>query len=224
MEQRHQEYVEYYRARAKAYEGSPIYTETLAAERALLAAIESATDLDAFARTIEREHPEVRCAIALARDQARAEVEHFTSIDEPVRAGAGEQILTELGPDAAPSAIEVTSTIAAIRDRNRVDVTIDELTRVFEGQLDQLENLEVLATAEVPDEWRADLDEQIADAHRRGHETWTTTVLPEHRRWDPDWTFDESQVWETRFRRRLPIPDAVLERRLAQHREHTGRA
>ena len=222
MDQRHEEYVGYYRARAAKYAADPAYADTAAAEAELLKSIEEAPDLESWGVEMQRRNLNVACAVALARDHARAEAAFFDEIFEPVRAAGGKRLMAELTSAEGLTAADVAARVGGIYDENRKEVAIDELERVFEGDMYVLEELEILQTAEIPGEWRAFYDDAAADYVKDGRENWTKSVLPAHRMWDPNWRFKPEKIWETRFRRRIPITDEVLRRRLAQYPNYRG--
>ena len=223
MDQRHQEYTDYYKARHARYAASKLYPEAAAAEAAMVASIETAPTLEAWGEDMQKRNLNIACAVGLSRDQARADAALYDEIEEPVRAAGPKRILSELTSADGLTAADVASRVATILNENSKDISIDELVTVFHGDLDILEELEIYATAEMPDEWRQDWAKVAADDMARGVETWNSTVVPAHQMWDPAWQFDESKIWETRFRRRIPMPDAVLQRRLEQFRAYTGR-
>ena len=224
MDQRHAEYAAYYRARATRYQDRPLYQETARAEAAMADSIEAAPSLEDWGPDMLARNLNVACAVALARDQARADAGLYTEIEEPVRAAGPQRVLAELTSAEGLTAADVPARVAAILNQNSRDITVDELVRVFEGALDILEEIEVTETADVPAEWRADWAGVVADNIERGRQSWQADVLPQHRLWDPAWDFDERLVWQARHRRRIPLPDAVVTRRLEQYRRYTGRA
>ncbi len=222
MDARHQEYAAYYSARAKRYAARPLYTETTAAENAMAACINDAPTLEAWGEEMQRRNLNVACAVALSRDHARAELQLYDAISEPVRSAGPKRILAELQNSEGLTAADVASKVAAILDDNSKAIAVDELVTSFHGSLDILEEQEIYATAEIPAEWRDRWNRVAADDMERGRTLWREVTLPNNRVWDPTWIFDESKIAETRFRRRIPMPDAVVARRLTQYRAYRG--
>lgn len=224
MDDRHRQYAEYYRARAQRFTGNPLYPESAAAQEAMAASIEQAASLPDWKQDMEQRNLNVACAVALARDQARAELDLYRSIEEPVRAAGPAQVLAEITGPGEMTATTVAARLSAIADANRKAIAVDELTTVFAGQLDILEEEEVTRTADVPEEWKPRWNAVVAEDAERSRVNWRDSVVPNARLWDPAWNFDEAKVWETRFRRRIPLPDAVVTRRLEQFRRYRGEA
>lgn len=65
---RHREYIEYYRARVKRYEGSARYPGSARSEQALLTALQEAADLESFQTSVQ--------GGGLALDNAKALAPH----------------------------------------------------------------------------------------------------------------------------------------------------
>ena len=222
MEQRHQEYADYYKARHARYAASKLYPEAAAAEAAMVECITTAPTLEAWGEEMQRRNLNIACAVGLSRDQATADAALYDEIEEPVRAAGPKRILSELTGAQGLTAADVASKVATILNENSKEITVDELVNVFHGNLDILEELEIYATAEMPDAWRADYAKVAADDVARNVALWQDVVLPNNRMWDPEWEFDELKIWETRFRRLIPMPDAVVKRRLQQFRSYRG--
>lgn len=85
MDERHSEYVAYYRVRAAKCDGKPCVRGVggeRASKRALLTAFESAADLEDAAAIVERDGLAVRNAAALVRDQERARAAFYDELVE----------------------------------------------------------------------------------------------------------------------------------------------
>lgn len=212
-DKRYADYVEYYRARARRVATNPLYPNAAAAALAMLTAIERAGSLEAFQSTVG-DLP-LRCATALARDQAEAKATLFAETDEAVRAQEPAEVLARL--DAVTDVPGLTALANAAAQRAATATTIDSFMAAFGTSFTVLENIEVWQTAQVPDRWRAEVDGWVADAIRDARAGWQE-VETAARAWEPMWTFDEDTLRERRHRRMLPYPEKVLDRRLAQHR------
>lgn len=223
MDKRHAAYLAYYKARAARYQANPIYQQTAATETVIAESLAAATSLEQWDEQAKNQKLNLASATALICDQARVEANHWRSLDEPVRASGPEALLEEFDYGTLEhDAVGIAMRAAEIRDQNRKDITVDELVRVFETRILILEQREIWATAEVPERWRAELAETIAESTADGREVWQSATLPAARQWDEDWTFDSELVWETRHRRRIPLPDEVVARRLQQFEDEIG--
>jgi len=223
VDQRHADYVAYYRARMQRYQGDPLYPRSAAAERDLYEAIHGCATLDDFRTVIETDHPEVKCAIARVLDQEQARAEHFRAIAETVRARGPAQIV-----EAAASVgdvAELNRVVGEISNRNSIEISVDGFVDEFHHDFKILEDLEVdqAILDEVPSEWRSELAEHIAYELERGRQHYQEHTLPEARNWAPGWELDHALVWEERHRRRIPEPDAVVSKRIEQHLRYLGR-
>ena len=86
MDQRHQEYIEYYKARVKKYENNPLYRNSYQTEKAIYDAIAGANDLDEFKTRLEQGNLTVKNAIALVKDQENARKKFYEEINQPIKA------------------------------------------------------------------------------------------------------------------------------------------
>ena len=218
MDERHADYVEYYRVRAAKYDNSPMYPESRAAEHALLEAFEHSESLEEARTKIEAGNLTVANAAALVRDQERTRAACYDELDEPVRARAPKAVMAAI--DGITDPIELVNAANRARTRELNVEVIDELVRTIEADFTPLETLEVWQRAEIPDRWRSQYDGFTHDLVEDYRHLWAETRLPAARQWDPNWTLDYRQVWEPRHRRRIPLPDDLLRRRLEQHHQH----
>ncbi len=222
MDQRHADYVSYYQARATRHAGDPLYPRAAEAERLLYEAIRDCARLEDFRTVVETGKPELHCAIARTLDQAAARAEHFRALAEPVRARGNEEILAAAG--AATDVNDLLRIVGEIELRNRLELTVDGFVDLFAADLEILEDLEVDAAIidQVPDEWRREITTNIAEIEARGRELYRSHTREEARKWAPGWELDHALVWEERHRRKIPEPDAVVARRIEQHRRYLG--
>jgi hypothetical protein len=224
MEQRHKEYIEYYRARFKKYEGNPMYPHSEAAERAMLEAIETAADLNEFRDRLFAGNLHVKVAVALVKDQEAARLRHFRAIEETVRARGPENILKTVSQmeSTISDVMDLTSEVNRILDANRIEIAVDLLVDHFWSDFTAIENIEVAERADVPDRWKAE-HRSAAEADRaKGRQLWQEIDLPAAKEWDPNWKMNYALLSETRHRRKLPFPDSTLSRRIEDHKKYRG--
>lgn len=220
MDQRHQEYVEYYGARLKRYENDPMYPHSEAAQRAMYDAIRTADGIEQFGERVRAGHLNVQCAVALVRDHATAEAKFYTEREEHVRAKPHLEILEMLDSTAFDSAEELNRRVEEIHTRAGQAISRDEILRPhFWDDLKALEDRECDERASVPDRWRTERQQAVRDLLRNGREQWQQIVADTrafHPGWEPDW----NQLWETRHRRRMPLSDDVLRQLVDAHRRY----
>lgn len=217
MDQRHQEYVEYYRARLRRYDGDPNYPRTAAAQRAMLDAIETAPDLETFGKRVIGEALHVKCAVALVWDQEEARAKLYEELEEPVRAAPHRQVAETLAAKEYTDVAALNTMVSQTLERSNAPITADESPRdEFWNTLKVLEDLQIWETAHVPAEWKAERAEFIAETHARTTEMAATT-RDGVRKFVPDYAPDWDALWQARHRRRLPLPDDTLRRRIAEY-------
>lgn len=222
MDARHQEYIEYYRARLRRYDGDPHYPRTAAAQRAMLGAIETAPDLESVGQRVIGEALHVKCAVALVWDQEEARAKLYGELDEPVRAAPHRQVVDALAARDFTDVAALNTMVSETLDRSNAPITADEVPRdEFWNALKVLEDLAIWETAEVPDEWKAERAEFIAETRARMAET-AATSRDGVRKFVPDYAPDWDALWQTRHRRRLPLPDDTLRRRIAEYLRAIG--
>lgn len=223
MDQRHREYVEYYRARFRRYEGDAVYPRMREAERAMLDAIETAPDLETFGERVRSGSLHVRCAVALVLDQEEARARLYESLDEPVRARPHRQVVECLSNGDIRDVGELNTLVSKILDAGNIPISADEVLRdELWNDLKVLEDVQCWSEAEVPDEWRAERAEFVKETLARLSESIRTRTT-EMRKFDPAYAPDWDALWQARHRRRLTVPDATLHRRIDEHRKAGGR-
>jgi hypothetical protein len=223
MDQRHQEYLEYYRARLKKFEGNALFPRSEAAERAMFEAIRDAADLVAFGKRVLGEHLHVNCATAFMYDTAQAWADLYLSIRQPIRAKPWQEILAALNAQEYTDVNALNSMSSDIQTRWNIPIGMDELLHtVFWPDWTILETLEVQATSEVPASWRAEREEWIAEQNMEGKKLWRENTLAEARKFDPNFRPNWDLLWEERYRRLFPVSDENLRRRIDQYRAYVG--
>ncbi len=220
MDQRQKEYTEYYYVRMKKYEGNPMYKNSYETEKALYELMRDATSKEEYQKKFFGEKLNIKNAIALVKDQESARLKHYGEIKDPIRARGSQEILDVV--DSFESEAEITTKIPKLQQKNSVAVSVDGFADYFFDDFPVLESLEVARRAEVPSRWKSEQEEYIKDTIAKGREEWQNRVVPNARQWDPNWKFDYSLIQEDRHRRRIPVPDSVVQRRLTEHKEYRG--
>jgi hypothetical protein len=222
MEKRHEEYVVYYEARMKKFEGNPTYARTYAAEKKLYETIRDVPKLEDFRTVVEKDHPEVQCAIALVKDQESARLAHFKKLEEDVRAISPERILKEI--DQAKTAIEVANTVSKIDQETGLLISIDQFMDGFYNDFDMLENLAVMEAIrnDLPKEWQQEITDEIKETLEKQKDFYAAHTRANNRNYKADWEYDYALVWKTRHRRRIPFPDEIVKRRIDEHKRYNG--
>jgi hypothetical protein len=223
MDQRHAEYVEYYRARLAKYDGNPLYPHSAAAERALFDAISTAVSLDEFKEMEASGKLSLQCAIARIRDQESAYLAYYESVDETVRAQPHREILARL--DSAPPADvqDLNSMVSEVLTGWNLRISEDEHLRdEFWGDWKILEDVECYEQAVVPERWYGERAESRNRELARGAQHWREHTLPNARNFFPEYQPDWDKLWEPRHRRLLPLADDVVAERIEGHQRYLG--
>lgn len=221
MEIRHQEYMEYYHVRMKKYENNSLYPHSYQSEKELYEAIANSKDLEEFGRKVEEGNLAVENAIALVKDQETARKNLYQELKEQIRLHAPLRILDVV--DTVTTDTELVNSVSEIEGEVNVEITLDLCTDQIYHDLMILEEIEVYQKAEVPDEWKKEINqEHPQELIDQGRKDWMDHVLPNAQQWDPHWQYDFDLIWEERHRRLLPIPDQVLKKRIEQFKSYRG--
>lgn len=220
MDTRHKEYTEYYKSRMLKYEGNPMYENSYKTEKDLYEAIANSSSLEEFRKELNEKNLAVKNAIALVKDKETARKKHFEEIKEFIRLKAPSRILEIL--DSIQTETELIQKSNEIESEVSIEISVDLFTDIFYSDFPMLENIEVWQTAEVPEEWKQDLNNYITEALVQGRETWEKEIIPNARNWKPDWTFDFDLISEERHRRLIPVSDETTEKRIEQFKKYRG--
>ncbi len=221
MEQRHQEYIEYYRSRMKKYENNPVYQHSYQSEKAIFEAISAIDKLEDFREIMETRKLHIKNAIALTKDKKTAENRLYNDIKEYVRAKASDKVLAVI--DSVQSEAELVNTVNNIEAECSRLTSIDLMAGAFYPDFNVMENLECWGNAVVPDEWKQEISRDWVDEGvKRLREVWLNTVLPEAQKFAADWDINYDLLWEDRHRRLIPVPDDILKKRIDQHKKIRG--
>lgn len=220
METRHKEYIDYYKSRMLKYECNPMYEKSYKTEKGLYEAIANSSSLDEFKKKLEEKNLVVKNAIALVKDKETARKKHFEEIKEFIRLKAPNRILEIT--DSIQNETELIQKSNEIESEVSIEISIDLFTDIFYSDFPMLENIEVWQTAEVPEEWKQDLNKYITEALKEGKTSWEREIIPNARNWKPDWTFDFNLIDEERHRRKIPVPNPIIEKRIEQFKKYRG--
>lgn len=221
MEQRHQEYIDYYRSRMRKYENNPMYQNSYQSEKAIYEAISGIQKLEEFRDIMETQKLHIKNAIALTKDKMLAEQRVFLELKEVIRARTSEKVLAVI--ESVSSETELVNTVNKIGTEVMKEISLDLMTSTFYSDFTALENIIVWENAEVPNEWKNEVNKKWAeDAKFEFNKIWNTTVLPEARKWFANWDLNYELLWEDRHRRLIPIPDEILTIRIAEHKKIRG--
>jgi hypothetical protein len=217
MDQRHQEYLEYYKARMVKYEGNPLYPNSYAAEKAVYDALASCTELGEFKQKLQAGNLNVKVALALVKDQEIAEKKHWEELNEPIKARGCQRIL-----DVIDTFTDINTMITEtnnLRQQTSMEISIDGFTDYFYNDFGGMENIEEYAKAEIPDKWKSETEKSVAEMYADAKKLYEEVTLPRTREWSSDWNMNYDLIWEDRHRRVIPVPDATIKRLIPEHKK-----
>ncbi|PKL73817.1 MAG: hypothetical protein CVV29_01445, partial [Methanobacteriales archaeon HGW-Methanobacteriales-2] len=163
----------------------------------------------------------LKSAIALVKDKETARMNFYQDLNEEIRSHAPLRILEFV--DSVKTEAELINTVTEIEGEVNIEITLDLFTQEISHDLMMLEEIEVYQNAEVPEEWKEEINhdypQELID---QGRKDWVEMVVPNAQQWDPHWKFNLDLIWEERHRRLIPIPDEILKKRVEQFKNYRG--
>ena len=202
-----EDYKAYYNVRAERYKNNPLYPNSYASETALSDAMGSCSELIEFKDKIGDLN--IKNAIALVKDQETARLKHYQSLKETIRTLAPSKILDRI--EGAANENDVVKIVNEIEQEVSVAIALDGFTDgIYSDLIPMVINREVMQKAEVPEKYKNQMVEEAEKIKDQIRERYTQ-INAEGQQWDPSWKLELDLVWEDRHRRKIPLPDAVLE-------------
>ncbi|OHD54685.1 MAG: hypothetical protein A2Y33_02575 [Spirochaetes bacterium GWF1_51_8] len=220
MDQRHADYLAYYRARVKKYENNPLYPFSYQAELNMLAAFEGCEKLEDFKSRVG-DLP-LKCAIALVKDQETARLAFYEEINEPIKAKYSRLIIE--AADKVTNVYELTETVSNLMSKMNLELAVDGFAGNLYFDFTWLENMEENTTIQVGEPWKSECRKHAQEDINEHRKLFNEVTLPRAREWDPNWKMNYDLVWEDRHRRKIPAPDAVVKQRIEEHKRYLGGA
>lgn len=210
------DYKAYYKTRMDRYENDAFYPYSYQTEKALFEAMDSCNELIEFKEKIGDLN--TKNAIALVKDQETARLAHFTPLQENVRALGPQWILEKI--DNAADANEVVTISMEMDQKASLAIAMDGFIDAVWGDLiPQLENLEVMQKAEFPGQYEAERQSEIQEIENNIREK-ITDLHQQARNWDSNWSLNYELVWEHRHRKKIPLSDEVLTKRINELKKY----
>lgn len=208
------DYKAYYKARMDRYEGNPMYTFSYQSEKALSDAMDSCNELIEFKDKIGDLN--IKNAIAMVKDKATARLKHYEELKETIRALEPKFQLERI--DQAKTDMDVGEIASEASHEAMILISVDGLLDHFYSDIiPSLETIEMLRNIEGAGNYQSDIDYSIQEEIKSIKEG--VQELEENAQsWQQGWKFNPDLVWEHRHRRNIPLPDAVLEKRLNEYK------
>lgn len=214
MDQLLEDYKAYYKARMDRYEGNPLFTNSYQTEKALSDAMNSCKELIEFKDKIGDLN--IKNAIAMVKDKAAARFKHYSDLKEEVRALEPKFQLERI--DVAKTDMDVVEIASNASHEAMILITVDLMVDHFYSDIiPRLETIEVLRNMEEADKYREELQYSINEeltALKEG----VKDLEDNAQSWQQGWRFNPDLVWEFRHRRKIPLPDTVIEKRLNEYK------
>lgn len=205
-----EDYKAYYKARMDRYENDPLYPHSYQSEKALSDAMNSCNELIEFKDKIG--NLMVDNAIALVKDQETARLQHYSEVEETVRAIAPKQILEKIG--SAQTANDVATISVEIEQEVSNKISIDGFYDIVGSDLiPLLEDLEVEKNADIPSQYESDRQQSVSEIESSIRER-INDVREQAGHWESGWNLNLDTIWETRHRKKIALDDTQLEKRL----------
>ena len=219
MDQLLEDYKTYYKVRMQRYEGDKLFQRSYTSEQALYDCICAVDSIDELmqSKAATFRALSVQNGIAFVQDQAHFKLQFYLTEKEDVKAAGQQEILGKI--NTASDAAQIVSVVNEIQLKNDTAVMIDNLWPVhfFTDAVNWLEKTEAIQTAIVPDHWKADMQQQESEL-KQSFLKMTTAFLHSIRNYTPGWVWNYEILWAHRHRKKCPLPDAVLQKRIEQHK------
>ena len=214
MDQLLLDYKAYYKSRMDRYEGNDMYPFSYQSEKALFEAMNSCNELIEFKDKIGDLN--VKNAIALVKDKETARLKHYEELQETVRA-LGPKFNLERVP-AATSDMDLVEIATKADHEAMILISVDLMTDHFYSDIvPSLETLDMLKHVEGCEKYQSDIDYSISEEIKSIREG--VQKLEENAQsWQEGWVFNPDLIWEFRHRRKIPLPDEVLTKRLNEYK------
>ncbi|MFT5822047.1 MAG: hypothetical protein ACI8ZM_003303 [Crocinitomix sp.] len=205
-----EDYKLYYRARMDRYENDPLFAHSFESEKALSNAMDSCQELIDFKDKIGDLN--IKNAIALVKDQETARLSHYTDLQENIRALAPTWILEKI--DDAADANEVVTISMEMDQKASIAIAVDGfMDTVWSDLIPMLENLEVMEKAIMPSQYEQDRQKQV-ESIKTQIKSSVADLRNQARDWDTEWQLNLELVWEFRHRKKIPLADEMLQKRI----------
>ena len=204
------DYKSYYKARMDRYENDPLFNYSYQSEKALSEAMDSCQELIEFKDRIGDLN--IKNAIALVKDQETARLAHYTALQENIRSLGPTWILEKI--DTAADANDVVTISMEMDQKASIAISIDGFIDAVYGDLiPLLENLEVMEKAEIPAQYEQDRQSQV-EGIKTDIKSTITDLHNQAKDWDATWQLNLDLVWEFRHRKKIPLSDEMLQKRI----------
>jgi hypothetical protein len=214
MDQLLVDYKAYYKTRMDRWEGNQDYSNSYESEKDLYEAMNACNELIEFKDKIGDLN--IKNGIALVKDKETARLKHYEQLLETVRA-VGPQLNLERIDDAK-SDMDIVEIATKADHEAMILILVDLMMDYFYTDIiPRLETLDMLKTIEVPEKYSSDTEFSINFAKEKIRES-VTDLEKNTQSWQEGWSFNPDLIWEHRHRKKIPLPQDVLEQRLNEYK------
>lgn len=217
------DYIAYYEARMKRYANNDIYINSFEAEKQLYQLVASCKSMQELSSKAEQmKELSVKTAIALIKDQEKFKEKVFEECKEIIKAKGSKAILNQI--DTVKSDMELAETVSHITQKNSTEISADQIIdeEFNDTRLKILEDIEEYENAEIPEEWKLEVEQSKQNILNEGKEFWQKQKLLEIRKWHTEWDINYNLLWQERHRRLVPIDDEELKKKIILHQRYIG--
>ncbi|MCK4907996.1 MAG: hypothetical protein KAR07_02875 [Spirochaetes bacterium] len=215
-----EEYKAYYKARMTRYTNNSLYPFSYQSEKAISEAMDSCGILEDFKAKLEAGNLNIKNGIALLKDKYNARIKHYDALEEKIRVLGPRRIIEKV--DEAKTDMDMIQIVLDIEHENSMEITADEFTSSFYSSIwKKLENIEEYEKAEVPEKYKAGFLKNAEEEKERLRKYYVDESK-NNIAWKADWKFDYDLLWEKRHRRKIPMSDEVLQKKINQTKEIRG--
>jgi len=212
------EYKAYYATRAEIYANNPNYKFSYEAEKDLSDAIQTCTELEEFKNNIGNKNE--LCAVALIKDEALIEKTFFEKYKEEIR---------KLGPlrisekaDLYDNVMDLVGMVNEESTKNSIEISMDEANRQLMYDWDLIDTIEIYSNAEVPSEYKKDMQNAVDEAEKSLNEN-VTDLEKNNASWQDGWRLNPDAILEYRHIRHLPYSEEHIKEQLSQYKSIINR-
>ena len=213
-----EEYKAYYRARSQRYADNPKYQNSYNAERALYEAMDSCNELAEFRDKLGNLNE--LCAVALIKDEHQIERDFYREHKETVRILMSQRVLERV--EGCDNVMDAMNAVQEESSKNSLEISMDEWQREFQYDWKQLDDIEIFRNAEVPDAYKARMQETADDIQNRLLKS-ISDGEEEARKFQPDFTFKPELNLEHRHRRLIPYKDEHVQEQVNRYKTMINR-
>jgi hypothetical protein len=220
QQQLFEDYKSYYAYMAKKFAGI-LFERTRQVYEKISELAQQSTDLDTFNEKFKENNFAVELGKAEIIDQCAIRKKTYEGMDESVRADGQQQILDAV--EKCESVTELAQAAIDVLRRTACLASVDTAYKGFHAEILQLEFIKMLETAEIPEKYREEFDQEAAKLKADIKKSWENIFIPKFKQiGGQDWEYDYARLLDPRNRKVYPIKDETLKNYIAYGKSIKG--